>query len=323
MADIGLDHVGRWIEMLGSALDYSHRQGVVHGDLKPAAIVFDGTGHLYLTDFAIAQRALNARGQPIVGSPAYIAPEQWEGGTIGPSTDQFAFAALAYYMLTASKPYEGLDHPEVRAQQFRRGPDPAHEVAARNGRPGIQPAVSHVLRRGLSTSPADRYESVAKFTLALRKALAEGRRSGETLLVFVSYDRELSGGWARYFSDKLREKHGIGVFMDTVGLDRAGRFPPRLAKAIEDCDVFICFLAGSTLSSKWVVEEIRLAHEHQKLMIPIFQESYVEPTAEPDNPSISSLISHQVIKLFDVSGHYVDYAVADLAKMVKGTAAGD
>jgi len=320
---VPLEQVIRWIEMLGGALDYSHSQGVIHGDLKPTAVVFDSADHAYLTDFAIAQKSLNAKGQPIVGSPPYIAPELWEGGVITPATDQFAFAALAYYMITGSKPFAGLDNPEVRAEFFRRGPEAAHQAAPRKGRAGVQRPVSDVLRRGLATSPAERYASVEQFARALVTALTSGRRSGDTPRIFISYDRELSGPSARYVADKLREKHGVGVFMDTMGLDRAGRFPSRLAKAIEECDVFVCFLAASTLKSKWVNEEIRLAHEYGKLMIPVFQESYVEPDAEHEGPPpVTELVSHQGIKLFDVSGHYIEHAVADLAAMVKSTITG-
>ena len=319
LSEIGLHEICQWIETLGSALHYAHDRGIIHGDLKPSAVVFDLAGHLYLTDFAIAQRALNTTGQHFIGSPAYVAPEQWENGTITPATDQFALAVIAYYLIAGSKPYEGLDHPEIRAQQFQRGPEAAHEVAARNKRPPVQRVVSEVLRRGLATVGSDRYATTEQFARALTKGLSEGRRVGETPHVFISYDREQSGGWARYFADKLKDKHDFRVFIDTLGLDRAGRFPQRLVEAIEDCDVFICFLAGSTLTSKWVNEEIRVAHEKQKLMIPIFQETYIEPETMADSPALEALMSHQGITLFDVKGHYVDAAVADLAAMIKGT----
>lgn len=319
LSEVGLDQVTGWIDRLGSALDYAHERGVVHGGLKPTAVVFDQAGHVYLTDFAIAQRALNTTGQPLIGSPAYIAPEQWESGAVTPSTDQFAFAVIAYCLIAGARPFEGMEDPEVRAQQFRRGPEAAHEVAARNGRPALSRVVSEVLKRALSTSPEGRYATAGQFAAALTKALKEGRRFGNNPQIFLSYDREQSGGWARYFADKLREKHGIRVFMDTTGIDRAGRFPPRLVTAIEDCDVFVCFLAGSTLTSKWVNEEIRLAHEHQKVMIPVFQESYNEGSIDSGSGAISELISFQGIKLFDVSGHYVDHAVSDLAEMIKGS----
>ncbi len=320
---IELREVSRWIDMLGSALAHAHRQGVVHGDLKPSAIVFDSGEHLYLTDFAIAQKGPVQSEQPMMGSPAFLAPEQWDGAAPTPATDQFAMAALAYYMITGSRPFEGQDSPEIRKQNLRRGPIAAHEEAAQNQRQPVPRAVSEVLRRGLSVAPAGRYPSIELFTGALLKALGAGHVAGVEPLVFVSYDRELSGGWARFFADRLKEKHGIRVFMDTFGLDRAGRFPPRLKRAIEDCDVFICFLAGATLNSKWVSEEVRIAHEFGKTMIPIFQEGYVEPAAPDEASPVGALISHQGIRLFDVSGHFVDHAVTDLANLVKNALSTD
>jgi len=317
------EDVSRWIQALGAALDYAHRQGVLHGDLKPSAIVFDSVGNLYLTDFAIALQPSAAGERPIMGSPAFMAPEHWSGEAVGPPADQFAMAARAYYLSAGSLPFEGQDSPEIREKNFRRGPIPAHEEAAQNGRPPVSRAVSEVIGRGLKVDPADRFTSVEAFTRALLKALGTGHVAGKEPLVFVSYDRELSGGWARFFADRLKEKHHIRVFMDTIGLDKAGRFPPRLKRAIEDCDVFICFLARQSLESKWVMQEIGLAHEFGKTMIPIFQESYVEPSLPEDDSPLRTLISHQGIKLFDVSGFYVEHAVTDLARLVHGVMNGD
>jgi serine/threonine protein kinase len=317
-----LQDVHRWVTMMGSALQYAHDQKVVHGDLKPSAIVFDAASNLYLTDFSIAQKALvEERGA--TGSPAFMAPELWDGEPPSPATDQFGFAALVYYMLAGTAPFVGQDNPDIRRKNFRSGPAPVHEEAAQNGRTGVSRAVSEVLRRALGVSPKDRYPSVEQFTRALLKALGTGHVAGAEPLVFISYDRELSGGWARFFADRLKLTHSIKVFMDTTGLDRAGRFSPRLRRAIEDCDVFICFLAGETLQSKWVSEEIRLAHELGKTMIPIFQESYRDPEAVDDASPVGALIAHQGIKLFDVSGHFVEHAVTDLAHMVKGAVSGE
>ena len=171
------------------------------------------------------------------------------------------------------------------------GPNPAHEQAQQNGRKGVSRRISDVLRKGLSTSSAERYASVEQFTQALLRSLSEGPRA-TVPRVFVSYDRELSGGWARYFADKLKDKFAVSVFMDTTGLDRAGRFPTRLAQEIRECDVFVCFLAQSTLKSKWVAEEIRLAHQFEKLMIPVFHENYIEPELDPTRDvSILELLS--------------------------------
>src|SRR5262249_12768653 len=164
--------------------------------------------------------------QALMGSPAFVAPEQWEGSPATAATDQFGMAVLAYYLVTGARPFEGQDSPEIRRKNFLRGPIPAHLEAMQHARDGVRPGVSQVLRGALGVDPASRFASVEEFTGALLKALTLG--VGGEPLVFVSYDRELSGGWARFFADRLKEKHGVRVFMDTIGIDRAGRFPPRL-----------------------------------------------------------------------------------------------
>src|SRR5262249_49898094 len=161
--------------------------------------------------------------------------------------------------VTGARPFEGQDSPEIRRKNFLRGPIPAHLEAMQHAREGVRPGVSQVLRRALGVDPASRFASVEEFTGALLKALTLGVGGGPR--VSVSCAGGLRGGWARFFADRLKEKHGVRVFMDTIGIDRAGRFPPRLKRAIEDCDVFICFLAGTTLQSKWVSEEVKLAHQ--------------------------------------------------------------
>jgi serine/threonine protein kinase len=308
--------VREWIESLGSALGYAHDQKVVHGDLKPTALVFDGSGRLYLSDFASAQQGDGPGSVPTMGTPAFMAPEQWTGGAPTAFSDQYSMAVVAYWLITGARPFEGQDHPEIRARNVRTGAPAAHEEAARNGREGIPRAVSDVLKRALHTEPEKRFASVRVFTDALLSALSKGRIAGAQPFVFFSYDRELSGGWARFFADRLSVRHGVKVFMDTVGLDKAGRFPRQLQQAIEDCDLFVCFMAGEGVSSKWVAEEIRLAHHFGKTMIPIIQESFVEPEISDEQSPIRVLLSHQGIKLFDVSGYYVEHAVTDLARMI-------
>jgi serine/threonine protein kinase len=252
-----------------------------------------------------------------------MAPELWDGETPTPATDQFGFAALAYFMLAGTSPFVGQDNPDIRRRNFKSGPAPVHEEAAQNGRTGVSRAVSDVLRRALSVPPKERFASIEQFTRTLLKALGTGHVSGAEPFVFISYDRELSGGWARFFADRLQLSHSIKVFMDTTGIDRAGRFPPRLRRAIEDCDVFICFLAGGTLQSKWVSEEIRIAHELGKTMIPIFHESFRDPENVDEASPVGALVAHQGIKLFDVGGHFVEHAVTDLAQMVKSVVSGE
>jgi serine/threonine protein kinase len=321
-APVSTADVARWIDILADALQYAHRHNVIHGNLKPTSVVFDTEANVYLTDFAIAQRISNGEGKPVMGTAAYMAPEQWSTEAVTTAIDQFALAALAYYMTTGSRPFAGQDHPEVREQNFRRGPIPAHEEAAQNGRQ-LPAAVSRVLQRGLAPSPSQRYASVAEFGKALVSALTGIRSSTGAPQIFLSYQREGASGWAQYFGRELKEKHGLSVFVDVERRDGAGQFPTRLARAIEECDVFVVLLGASTLESKWVREEIKLAYQHGRPMVPVFQESWVAPEVQRgSDPPLEALMSYDGVHLLDRRNIHVDHTVADLARLVRGSGSG-
>jgi len=103
------DEVLRLLEPIAAALDYAHAQGVVHRDVKPANIMILPDGRTKLMDFGIATFAsgtITAKGD-VLGSPAYMAPEQVTGGQVGSATDCFSLAAVAYEALSGRRPFEG------------------------------------------------------------------------------------------------------------------------------------------------------------------------------------------------------------------------
>ncbi len=309
--------VGAWIDFVAGALQSAHEKGVVHGDLKPSAIVFDSGGNIYVTDFAIAQSAAGSQERLLLGTPAYMAPEQWNGDAITGATDQYALAVIAFYLLAGSRPFEGQDDPDVRERNFRRGPVPVHEEARLNGRE-VPRALSAVLRKALSVCPGDRYESIAAFARAFTTSVRRGVSAEPR--VFMSYQRDQSAGWAQHFVSRLKEQHGIDAFMDTDRIDSAGPFPARLKRAIEECDVFACLLGTSTLQSGQVRREIEIAYASHKPMIPIFQEAYVAPSFTPgSDPAVETLISYDGVHLFDRRNVHVEHTIGDLARLVKGT----
>lgn len=317
-APAALPQVLCWLNHVTNALDSAHRRGVTHGGLKPSSIVFDREGEPYVADFAMAYR-INDQAEPVfLGSPDFLAPEQWEGAIPTPMADQYALAAITYLLLAGSLPFEGQLDPKVRERNFRRGPVPAHEEAARVGRPPLPPRVSSVLERGLEVRPEDRYASVREFFLDLEHAVKnQSKRPDGKPKIFISYQRDPSSGWAVHFATELERRHQISAFVDTQRLDSAVRFPARLKSAIQDCDVFVCLLSGSTLQSKWVQEEIRLAWENNKLMIPVFQESYCQPdSSEHLEPHIETLLNYDGLQLLDRRNLYVDHTIEELAKMV-------
>ncbi len=317
---IPVEQVANWLDALSDALQYVHAHGVFHSGLKPTSIVFDSEGVPYLTDFGLASTPEGREEGPLLGAPDFVAPEQWEGSGATAASDQYALGALTYFMLSGSRPYEGQDDPDNRQKNFARGPVPAHEQAARNGVGGLPPALSDALNRSLRVKPEDRFPSVRDFYLVFRQALSStfvARR--ETPHVFVSYRRDLSAGWAVLFARELKEKHNIFAFVDTQRADNAIRVPAKVQAAIEDCDIFVCLLAKTTLRSAWVKEEIRLACEFGKPMVPVFQESFLHPSpGEQVAPHVLELLNFEGVYLLDRRNIHIDYSIAELARIVKG-----
>jgi serine/threonine protein kinase len=315
---ISLADAGRWIDSLGSALAYAHERNVVHGDIKPAAIVFDDGSNAYLTDFAIGQPREGDSTPGVIGTPAYMAPEQWDGKPSTRATDQFGLAALAYYMVAGVRPFEGQDNEEIRRRNFEHGPLPAHKEAARHAGLELPPAVSDVLARGLTVSAGDRYTDVKEFAREFNDALS-GRTEPTTPRAFLSYQRAGGSGLSLFIVSQL-EKHGIDVFLDVQRADGAVRFPERLTREIQKADVFVCLLGPETLESRWVRHEIELASKHRKPMIPVFHEEFVVPDDVVTN-EISELLSFDGIRLMDQQNLYVQEGIEKLAKQISDTVA--
>lgn len=135
--------------------------------------------------------------------------------------------------------------------------------------------------------------------------------------VFISYRRADSTILAHYVAEHLEKNH-ITAFVDVRQVDGGGLFPDRLRQAIEDAPILVCLLGSTTLDSEWVRQEIEHAHQHDKILIPVFQESYRSPTSSLDE-HIAALLESDGIHIFDKRGLYVDNAIHDLIHMIQAT----
>jgi serine/threonine protein kinase len=311
--------IAGWLDRLASALSYVHDQSVIHGSIKPSAIVFDSYDNPYLTDFALAVSATDNSHRTVIGSPPFLAPEQWDGEELSPATDQYSLGVLFYLILTGSHPHEGQEHPEVRRRNLLRGPIPAHEMAAQNQLAAVPVEASKVLQRAMSAKPGDRFPNILAFARALGGALTHKSEQGSKRpFVFISYHRETGAAWALLFRNELDREYGCEVFVDTEQRDTAGQFPQKLERNIERCDVFVCLLAENTLGSMWVNREIELAHKAQKPMVPVFQESFCFPkdtNALP--PHVKDLLLFDGVKLLDRQNVFVSATISSLSKAIR------
>ena len=157
-----------------SGLGAAHRRGVLHRDVKPENMLFAGSGILKVTDFGIAKvvggpDTVVTRAGEVLGTPAYIAPEQVRGGELSPATDVYGVATMLYELLADALPFAS-DGEDV-ALLFKHAyeaPIPLREVA-----PAVPDPVAAVVMRGLATEPAERFATAESFGVALAEAATQ------------------------------------------------------------------------------------------------------------------------------------------------------
>ncbi len=159
----------RWLREAAEALDCAHRNNVVHRDVKPANLLLDERGRLAVADFGIATVASEASvtmtGQ-VLGTAAYISPEQARGETATAASDRYALAVVAYELLTGARPFAA-EHPAAQARAHVEGAIPR---ASEEGE-GLSRAVDTVLAAGMAKDPGERPGSATEFVDRLEDAL--------------------------------------------------------------------------------------------------------------------------------------------------------
>ena len=156
---------------LAAALAHAHEHGIIHRDLKPDNVMMTSDGRVKILDFGLARlstpdAAVGPITQPgtIFGTPAYMAPEQLQGGTVDARADVFAFGVLLYEYVTGVHPFAAATPLGVAGRILESEATPIAQL-----RPDISAAVAAIVDRCLSKAPADRFESGAGIVRALER----------------------------------------------------------------------------------------------------------------------------------------------------------
>lgn len=165
-----------------AALDFSHRNGIVHRDMKPANIMINRAGAVKVMDFGIA-RAISDSSSPmtqtaaVIGTAQYLSPEQARGEQVDARSDVYSLGCVLYEVLTGEPPFKGDSPVAVAYQHVREDPKQPSQV-----NPAVPPALDSVILKAMSKNPANRYQSAAEMRSDLVRVLGGQRPSAPMVM---------------------------------------------------------------------------------------------------------------------------------------------
>jgi eukaryotic-like serine/threonine-protein kinase len=162
----------QFLDEIAQGLDYAHKHGFVHRDLKPSNILLDPEGAV-ISDFGLVKAAETSGlsgSDAILGTPAYIAPEVWNGEAVTPATDLYSLACVFYEMLTGERLFQGDSAPQVMKRHIIDGASFPKQWAD-----DVPEGIESVLKRALSQDIRQRYASASEFVSALKALEIESK----------------------------------------------------------------------------------------------------------------------------------------------------
>ncbi|MEU5258613.1 Stk1 family PASTA domain-containing Ser/Thr kinase [Amycolatopsis sp. NPDC021455] len=158
-----------------AALDFSHRHGIVHRDVKPANVMITKNGAVKVMDFGIARamhdgQASMTQTAAVIGTAQYLSPEQARGESVDARSDVYAAGCVLYELITGEPPFTGDSPVAVAYQHVREDPNPPSSV-----NPAVAPELDAVVLKALAKGPANRYQSAAEMRSDLVRTLSGQR----------------------------------------------------------------------------------------------------------------------------------------------------
>jgi len=168
-----LEDAARIIERVSSALAYAHKHGVVHRDLKPDNILFDNNGDPFISDFGVAKfsdSTSNMTGSGIIGTPAYMSPEQAQGEPVDNRSDIYGLGVIIFQMLSGHQPYEATTPMGLAVKHIT---DPVPDILSAN--PDLPRSTDTIIKTAMAKNRDERYPSATDLANAMNQAASEDK----------------------------------------------------------------------------------------------------------------------------------------------------
>ena len=211
------------------ALDYAHREGIVHRDVKPANLMVDADGRVYVTDFGLARRTDVSSRMTVtgvmMGTPSFMPPEQALGKPADARSDVYALGATMYDLMSGRPPFTGTDALKVMKQVSEDDPPPP-----RQHRPDLPSAVEKIILKAMEKDPAHRYPTAGELADDIQRYLDGEPITARPAPLRFRTSRLVSrhrwpvvvaailvfGALAHWLGDRIREQAQFKTYLDLI-----------------------------------------------------------------------------------------------------------
>jgi serine/threonine protein kinase len=255
------------IAKIADAVDYVHRRGYLHRNIKPQVVYLDSNGLPRLSGFAVAIRQKDLE-QQIAGTPRYMAPEAFsEPQSLGPQSDVWSLGVTLYQCLTGQLPFEFASLGDLTSNlSSGMSAIPPRQLVG-----SIPDQLESICLKCLSFKPEDRYATAGSMASALND-WQRGAVPSKRTRVFVSHSTQ-----DREFVEKeiisLLERNGIQTWYSKVQINTSAQWERAIVQGLESCEWFLVVMSLRAAQSEWVKDELHWAIDNRpKRIIPVLIE---------------------------------------------------